>query len=97
MWYLPKHVRGKLDVRWRYGVFVGRSLSSDQNVLALSDGSVTRARAMARVIPSMRWSAERIMKISATPFNEKQQGLDSIEGEESPHEHAAAEFGKGLA
>lgn len=91
LFYLPEKSRAKMNARWRYGIFVGRAMASDQNVIALSDGSVTRARAMTRVVPSARWNAEKIMKINATPVNEKQTSLDSIEGEENPREHAASE------
>ena len=43
LWFVPKKLRTKLDVRWRYGVFLGRSLSTDQNYIGLADGSVVGA------------------------------------------------------
>ena len=99
LYYLPKKTRAKMDVRWRYGVFLGRSLSSDQNIIALSDGSTTRARAMVRVVPSNRWDAARIQGICATPLQEHKtvEALDSIEAEMSPHDHAPSEQPEGDA
>ena len=91
LFYLPKKHRAKMDARWRFGIFLGRSLSSDQNIIGLSDGSVTRARAMVREIPSLRWSLDRVDKLVATPIKEKVQQLDDIEAEASPHEHDQAE------
>ena len=55
MWFVPKKMRSKLDQRWRYGVFLGRSLSSDQNFIGLHSGDVICARAMVRVVPNIRW------------------------------------------
>ena len=79
-----------MDVRWKYGVFVSRATGSNQSSSALNDGSTTRARAMVRVVSSMRWGPEKILKVTATPFNERPASLDAIE-EENPHEHAASE------
>ena len=36
MWFVPKKLRSKLDQRWRYGIFLGRALGSDQNFIGLS-------------------------------------------------------------
>ena len=33
LWYVPKKQRAKLDVRWRHGIFLGRSLNSNQNYI----------------------------------------------------------------
>ena len=66
-------------------------MSSDQNILALYDGSITRTRAMARIIPGMRWNADRILLRVATPCQERVDALDSIEAEKNPHDHSCAE------
>ena len=80
-----------MDMIWRYDVFMGRALESDQNYIALSDGSITRARAMVRVVPSLRWDAARVDAISATPYMEKPHQQDSIEAEPNPHDHPDTE------
>ena len=36
--FVPKRQRGKLDARWRVGVFLGRSISSDQSTRRLTQG-----------------------------------------------------------
>ena len=71
LFYLPKKTRAKMDARWRYGTFLGRALSSDQNLIATADGSITRARAMVRVVPSSRWDASRVQSVVATPLQEQ--------------------------
>ena len=54
LYYVPKKQRSKLDVRWRYGTFLGRATNSDQNYIGLNDGTVTCARAMVRLVHSIR-------------------------------------------
>ena len=87
MWYVPKKLRAKLDQRWRYGVFLGRSLSSDQNYIGIGTGEVVCARAIVRVVPHMRWSPELISKISTTPLTFRSGALDKIEESHAPHTH----------
>lgn len=87
MWFVPKKMRAKMDQRWRYGIFLGRSLSSDQNYVGLSSGDVICARAIVRVVPEMRWSHEAISKISTTPITFRAGALDKIEESAEPHAH----------
>ena len=74
-----------MDQIWRYGVFLGRTLASDQNFIALSDGTVTRARAMIRVPESERWDADRVLGVTGIPTSLSNIGLDSLEEAEDPH------------
>ena len=87
MWFVPKKMRAKMDQRWRYGIFLGRSLSSDQNYMGLTSGDVICARAIVRVVPGMRWSHEAISKINVTPLTFKSGALDKIEESADPHTH----------
>ena len=65
--YIPRKMRAKMDSRWKYGIFLGRSMHSDQNFVGLMDGSVTTARAMVRLVPSARWSMKWVQDLVATP------------------------------
>lgn len=87
LWYVSNKLRTKLDARWRYGTFFGRSMNSDQNLIGLNDGSVTCARAMLRVIPSLRWDTNKVGNISGAPTDMKIQHIDNIEQEADPHIH----------
>ena len=87
MWYVPKKLRSKLDQRWRYGVFLGRSMSSDQNFVGLANGDVVCARAIVRLIPETRWDADRIGSIRITPFDFKTTALDIVEEDPDPYAH----------
>ena len=91
LWYVPKKQRAKLDVRWRHGVFLGRSMNSDQNYIGLSDGSVTCARAMVRMVHRKRWDTDKIGNITALPMDYKTKHLDIIEQGSEPHAHASTE------
>ena len=87
MWFVPKKMRAKMDQRWRYGIFLGRSLSSDQNFVGLGSGEVICARAIVRVVPQHRWSHELISKISTTPLTFRSGALDRIEESADPSAH----------
>ena len=84
---MPKKLRSKLDQRWRYGVLLGRPLGSDQNFIGVNSGEVVCARAIVRVVPSIRWSSDRISKIDVSPFAFKIGTLDHIEESMDPHAH----------
>ena len=84
MWFVPRRCRQKLDPRWRYGAFVGRSWNSDQNFVALPDGSVVRARAMVRLVHSKRWQLPRLECIKTTPDMNTTATTDPIESTEQP-------------
>ena len=90
LWYVPRRSRGKLDAGWRYGIFVGRSSNSDPKFIASKDGTVIRARAMARCIPEVRWDLERALAVKMTPLTERARSgtQDAIEAEDDPHDHA---------
>ena len=94
---MPKNTRANMDARWRYGIFVGRSKSSDQNSIALSDGSTTRARAMVRVAPSNRRDHDRVNKLCATPLLEDSKNLDATEQENTPQGDATSDGGGGTS
>ena len=81
-WYVPKKRRTKLEPTWLNGVFLVRDWSSDQNFIGLADGSVTRARAMVRVVESQRWVAARVLGVAGTPTSLSTTGFDVIEEEQ---------------
>ena len=87
MWYVPKKMRAKLDQRWRYGIFLGRSMASDQNFVGLTSGEVVCARAIVRLVPSIRWDADKVGIIHVTPFDYKSRHQDVIEEDHDPHSH----------
>ena len=85
MWFVPAKQRAKLDQRWRYGFFIGRSINSDQNFVATLSGDVVRARAIIRVVPSVRWDADAISQLHVTPTREQTDFQDLIEQSHQPH------------
>ena len=91
MWFVPKKIRSKLDQRWRYGVFLGRALGSDQNFIGVKSGEVVWARAIVRVVPNIRWSSDRISQIHVSPMEFKIGSLDHIEETVDPHAHPQPE------
>ena len=84
-WFVPAKRRTKLEPRWLNGVFLGRAYNSDQNFVGLSDGTVTTARAMVRVVPSCRRDKDRLLRVSGTPLALNTANFDSIEDTDDPH------------
>ena len=82
---MPAKRRRKLEPRWLNGVFLGRAWNSNQHVVGLSDGTVVRARAMVRIVPSLRWDAQRLLSVSGTPTDLSIATVDSIEETDDPH------------
>ena len=76
LWSVPKALRSKLDQRWRYGVFLGRSISSDQNFIGLPNGRVIRARAIVRLVPEARWKKDLLFAVAMTPLQDSPTSLD---------------------
>ena len=66
-------------------IFLGRSWQSDQKFVGLLNGEVTRARGLARVVPSKRWQLHRDEALRALPWTEKPSSQDAIESQPSPH------------
>ena len=67
------------------GVFLGCACGSDQNYVGRPDGTVVRARALVRVVPSKRWQPVRLARITNTPSTESTASIDQIEEGEAPH------------
>ena len=87
LWYVPKKHRAKLDARWRYGVFLGRASNCDQNYIGLANGSIATARAIARLVPSMRWDSGKVGAVTGVPMDHKTRDYDVIEEDAAPHNH----------
>ena len=76
LWCVPRKHRCKLDARWRYGIVLGRASNCDQNYIGLADGSIVTARAIVRLVPSLRWSMEKVGAVTGVPMDVKtKQGL----------------------
>ena len=60
IWFIPTEMRAKLDQRWEYGIFLGRSMASYQNFVGLANGVVVCARAIVRVVSNIRWDADKV-------------------------------------
>ena len=87
LWYVPKKHRAKLDARWRYGVFLGRASNCDQNYIGLANGSIATARAIARLVPSLRWDSGKVGAVTGMPMDHKTRDYDVIEEDAAPHNH----------
>ena len=85
MFYVPRKIQAKLDPRWRYGIWLGRAINADESYIATSDGRVTRARAIVRLIETARWDATKILAVKGKPGDKFVDGLEKIEEDKQPH------------
>ena len=94
--YVPRKARAKLDHRWRLGTFVGLSTSSNESMIALSNGNVVRSRSIARVVQASRWDKDAVLKVKGIPGALTPAGSESIdptiEESSSPHLEGDAEI-----
>ena len=66
-------------------LFLGRAYNTDQNFVALLDGSVARCRAMARVVEDIRWDHARVQRVTGTPLDLTMTQTEPIEDYADPH------------
>ena len=55
--------------------------------MGLANGSVIAARAMVRLVPSLRWSMEKFGAVKGAPMDFKTKEYDIIEEDIAPHTH----------
>ena len=60
--------------------------------IGLSNGTVIRCRAINRVRPDKRWSADLIQKITGTPAEPRSPDDAEIESFENPHANAGEQL-----
>ena len=88
-YYVPRKVRAKLDQRWRLGIFIGQSTSSNESYVGMANGNVVKSRSIARVKVADRWNADAVMKIEGIPGDLIAAGAEdinpAIEESRTPH------------
>jgi hypothetical protein len=64
---VPERRRSNLHLRWGSGVYLGTRVTSNEALIGLADGDVTRARYVARRVPNQRWSKDAILSVRGVP------------------------------
>ena len=59
--------RGKLEPRWREGVWLGKRWESDEHLISTPEG-VMKCRAIAQVPQNKRWSNEAVNSVRGVPW-----------------------------
>ena len=65
MYYIPKARRVKMDRRFGIGIFLGKALWGDDHFISRADGTMVKARGLARMPPGNRWDATMCWSCSA--------------------------------
>ena len=89
LYYVPKKLRAKLDLRWRVGVFLGTSDRSNEAYIGTRSGNVVKSRGLARVVSESKWDRDSIFRVTGTPMTlcpniDGNQDADWIESEVNP-------------
>ena len=93
LYYVPKRLRAKIDLRWRVGIFLGTADRSNEAFIGTRSGNVVKSRSLARVVAENKWDADSVLRITGTPAQmcpnpDGNQDSTWVEAEIAPHEHA---------
>ena len=78
--------RSNLDLKRSTGFVLGTMMASNEALIGLSNGDVTRARSIARIRPDQRWDLNLVNKLQGLPWQPSRGPDDSIlECLDNPH------------
>ena len=81
-----------MDLKWSPGIFLGNMMSSNEAIVGLPNGDVTRARGIARIRPDQRWDLALVNKLQGFPWLPSKGEDDSVlECMDNPHMYIDAE------
>ena len=92
LYFVPKRLRAKIDMRWRVGIFLGTAERTNEAFVGTVSGNVVKSRAITRVVHASKWDPNTLLKIVGTPAAmcpnpNGNQDSAWIEGGEDPHRH----------
>ena len=90
MYYVPKKLRTKLDLRWRVGIFLGTADRSNEAYIGMRSGNVVKSRGLSRVVQESKWDSDSVLRVTGTPMQLCPNDLGNkdalwIESEIDPH------------
>jgi len=59
---------GVMKARWDDGIWLGKTINSDEHIVATKDGSVVKARSVTRKLESESWNAEDVLAVTAVTW-----------------------------
>ena len=67
MYFVPNHLRAKVDIRWRVGIFLGKAEKSNEACVGTVSRSGVEPRAITRVVYASKWDKDTLFRILGTP------------------------------
>ena len=55
LYFVPKRLRAKIDMRWRVGIFLGTAEKSNEASVGTVSGNVVKSRATTRVVTASNY------------------------------------------
>ena len=98
MYYVPKRLRTKLDLRWRVGICFGTVDRSSVAYIGTRSGNVVNSRGLSRVVQESKWYSDSVLRVTGTPMQLCPDDLGNkdalwIESDFDPH---AEQFGSSI-
>ena len=85
---IPKKLRAKLNLKLKWGVYLGDAPNSNGSSVGTWCGDVIKARGLVRVVKGSRWSHAAIQRVTGTPAKPEASGnqaYQSVEETADPH------------
>lgn len=67
-YFVPKRLRSKLNLRWRFGTIMGNAQSTNECFVAAANEDIVKTRSVVKVIAPQRWSKTAIEKIRGPAY-----------------------------
>ena len=67
LYFVPKRLRDKIDMRWRIGICLGTAERTKEAFVGTVSGNVVKSRAITRVVHASKWDQNALLKIVGTP------------------------------
>ena len=68
MYFVPKKLHTKLDLRWRVGMFLTPADRSNEAYIGTRSGNVVKSRGLARVVKESKLDSDSMLCITGTPL-----------------------------
>ena len=83
-YFIPKKLRAKLNLKWKFGIYLGDAPNSNESCVGTWCGDVIRARGLVRVVEGSRWSHTAMKCITGTPAKPNPSGNQAYQSIEEP-------------
>ena len=89
---VPKRLRSKMNLAWRWGTYLGNAQASNDVYVGAKNGDVVKSRSIVRVVMASRWNSRDVLGLRGSPHCFRPSGASDpcsqIEEQATPHVNA---------